>query len=170
MSIVNKSGEKNKGSNTKYIHFFLIAAAFLGFMYFSAPSESDISVYLFSGRDDFVMLNNGIIIVTDRSDRFLGGDLIFREGVISDVTEVSVQFFFSDRYGGRFPIYTHYFDHRGVGSDVYFLPMGEFPIDHGGLRDNIESIVYSFHCEITITFSDGTTHESTLFLEVREVL
>lgn len=56
--------------------------------------QKEIEIYSFSGENDIVAINNGLMIVTDDSEKFIGGDLTFKGEELSDVKYYSTKFFF----------------------------------------------------------------------------
>jgi len=181
MSIVNKSNEKSNSNSTKYIHFILIAAVFLGFMYFSAPAKTNnLRIYQFNGQNDFAALNNGLIISLGEQEqqKFLAGDLIFWDGVSTHITNVQVQLFFYDISGSRTNIFSSgvnfissdYITFDIVNSHVY--PLGALGSDSGSLWDEetLDKLITSLHCEVIVTYDNGKIYESILALEITDVL
>jgi len=161
--------ENKRGLNSKYIQFFILAAVFLGFMFFSAPGGSGDStrVYLLSGENDFFAVRSGVIVLTDQNIRFSGGDMVFRNPeLLSEMLSYTVTTFFFDD-GIRHDI-------TGVGISLERLTQGgDFISQHMGStmmgRDNwqcIDSVLNSLHSEVSIIFIDGRVYESILALHI----
>ena len=72
--------------------FFLLTSLFL--MTACTKSEQAVEVYSFSGENDEIRINNGLIIVTEDLERFIGGDLSFKGEEPSDVKAYAEKFFF----------------------------------------------------------------------------
>ena len=167
MSIVNRGSEKSKGNNTKYIHFFLIAAAFAVFKYFSAtPSAGDTKVYQFGGWHHFVSLHGGLIVVTDTEHRFYPGILSFREAVT--LNSVQISFFVDDEYGTHL-VFLLSSGYRDTETQHHVLTPLTYYIED--LSEHLESIVNSgtFHCEIILFFADGETSEFSFEFFVTDI-
>lgn len=56
--------------------------------------ENQIEVYSFSGENENIAINNGLIIVTDDLEKFVGGDLSFHGEEPSDVKEYFDRFYY----------------------------------------------------------------------------
>jgi len=175
--------EKRKGINSKYIQFFIIAAIFFGFMYFSSAStESEIRVYQFSGWDSFVSLYGGQIIISDQGDWFYPGVLTFSESL--PVHSAQIIFYAVDEYGNAHQIFnlgsaSGNGDRRIQGSEVGYWAFPDSAWDLTNLRVNIEHITHSFHCEVilflahceeTPFYEDFTTKEAAFPLSLNDVL
>lgn len=76
----------------------LIAVVFIAITIFLITSctkpESEIEIYSFSGENKNITINNGLIIVTDDLEKFIGGDLSFKNNGPSNIKESSEKFFF----------------------------------------------------------------------------
>ena len=167
------SSEKKKGMNPKYIQFFVVAVVFLGFMFFSSPgSGEDTRAYSLRGYEGgFVGLYNGIIIATAHDIRFLPGILIASN--LERASGVSVEFFFSDEYGNIRSIYqsaTYMPAGAETGARTLWLPLSQTPINIGEFREDLDNIITSLHCEVVVTFVDGTVRESVFYLNAADVL
>ena len=216
MGTVSGGSDKNNGGcNIMYIHFTyftLIAAAFLGFMYFRTPPEADVSAYQFtvpsggdvrtfqfSGRNDYVMLNNGVIALTDRGDRFFAGDLRISANVPHQpMSSYTWRFFFYDEHGvsvtyatgGLFMSIMPNFIVERPAPDFYIRlirldspwfvigspdtdcePLNRYELFgiDDVLRNNLGSIIDSLHFEISISFANWGRFETTLALDVRDI-
>lgn len=64
-----------------------------------AKPESKIEVYTVSGENDEIAINNGLLIVTDASEKFIGGELSFKNEELVDVKEYVETFFFYNEDG-----------------------------------------------------------------------
>lgn len=56
--------------------------------------ENQTEVYSFSGENENIVINNGLIIVTDDLEKFIGGDLSFKGKEPLDVKDYFEKFFF----------------------------------------------------------------------------
>jgi len=163
VSIVNKTkdNEKNKGNNTKYIHFVLIAAAFVGWMYFSAPNTvSNPRAYIFNGSNGFISLTSTFFF-DEGLERFIYGVLFFN-GAVTDIRQVDYTFFFYDDEGIRNNIYTANVL-LNPNENIYFIELATSST--GGLlhpNPRIDNIVASLHLELSLISSDGSHSYSLL--------
>jgi len=57
-------------------------------------TESQTEIYSFSGENENIAINNGLIIVTNDLEKFIGGDLVFKGEEPSDVKDYFERFFF----------------------------------------------------------------------------
>lgn len=57
-------------------------------------TEDKTEIYSFSGENENIAINNGLIIVTNNSEKFIGGDLVFKGEEPSDVKDYFERFFF----------------------------------------------------------------------------
>lgn len=56
--------------------------------------NNEIEIYSFSGENENIIINNGLIIVTDDLEKFIGGDLSFKNEEPSDIKDYFDRFFF----------------------------------------------------------------------------
>lgn len=56
--------------------------------------QKKIEIYSFHGENETIMINNGLIIVTDDLEKFIGGDLTFKVEEPSNVKYSKTKFFF----------------------------------------------------------------------------
>jgi len=160
--------ENKKGLNSKYIQFFILAAVFFGFMFFSAPGgeSGEWRVYQFSGRNDIVALHHGAIIVTDGFQRLAGGVLTFEEGIYN-ATRMSYSFFY---YVNGERSYLRISDFPLIPDEVMHFRVLSVSTSGGMVSPNprIDNMIDSLRLEINITFADDTTLESVLVLDVSD--
>ena len=67
-----------------------------------AKQQKEIEIYSFKGDSDAVVINNGLILVTDDLEKFIGGDLTFKGEEPSNVKNYVTKFF-STKKGLRLP-------------------------------------------------------------------
>src|SRR5690554_899012 len=56
--------------------------------------ENQTEVYSFSGENENIVINNGLIIVTDDLEKFVGGDISFKGEEPSNVKDYFDRFYF----------------------------------------------------------------------------
>ncbi|MCB8818563.1 hypothetical protein [Desulfosporosinus shakirovi] len=56
--------------------------------------QKEIEIYSFSGENDAVMINNGVIIATEDLEKFIGGDLTFKGEEPSNVKYYVTKFYY----------------------------------------------------------------------------
>lgn len=71
-----------------------LIAIWLSIITFCTKPENQIEVYSFSGENENIAINNGLIIVTDDLEKFIGGDLSFHGEEPSDVKEYFDRFYY----------------------------------------------------------------------------
>lgn len=81
-----KYNEKKLAIITLIIVVFLITS--------NIKKQEKIEIYSFSGENEAVTINNGLIIVTGNLEKFIGGDLSFKGEKPSDVKYSNTKFFF----------------------------------------------------------------------------
>jgi len=162
--------ENKKGLNSKYIQFFILAAVFIGFMFFSSPDGHSTRVYDFGGRNDFATLHQGTIVTGDRFELFRGGVLIFHETVY-DAYHISHSLFFYEG-GVRMDISTVNIPVRDPDEGVNYLSVGGtgHSATAGRMILRVDDAMESLHLEVIITFIDGEIYESVMELDVRDAL
>ncbi|WMM26785.1 hypothetical protein RBU61_08910 [Tissierella sp. MB52-C2] len=77
----------------KFTTIILIVIA-LCFITSCTKRQDKMEVYSFSGENENITISNGLIIVTDGSEKFIGGDLSFKVEEPSDVKSYFKKFFF----------------------------------------------------------------------------
>ena len=66
----------------------------LSFITACMKSQDKIKIYSFTGENEDIIINNGLIIITDSSEKFIGGNLSFKDDVISNIRYYDKKFFF----------------------------------------------------------------------------
>lgn len=56
--------------------------------------KSKIEVYSFNGEDENIAINKGLIIITDDLEKFIGGDLLFKNEEQSYIKDYFMKFFY----------------------------------------------------------------------------
>jgi len=75
--------------------FVIMAFVIVIFLITSCTKQQEKNeIYSFSGKNETVTINNGLIIVTNDLEKFIGGDLTFNGEEPSDVKYSATKFFF----------------------------------------------------------------------------
>ena len=69
-----------------------IALSLFGFVLY-INRQNDIQVYSFSGESNNIAINNGAIIITNNLEKFIGGDLSFKNK-IPDIKNSALRYYF----------------------------------------------------------------------------
>jgi hypothetical protein len=71
-----------------------LSVIILCFITSCAKPKNKVEIYSFSGKNETITINNGLIIVTNDIEKFIGGDLSFNAEEPTDVQSYSGNFFF----------------------------------------------------------------------------
>ncbi len=78
---------------TKWVTLILVVIA-LCLMTSCGTQKGKIEIYSFAGENDNIAIHNGLIIITDKEEKFIGGDLSFKGEKPSSVKNSEVKFYF----------------------------------------------------------------------------
>ena len=129
-------------------------------------------VYLLSGRNDLIEINNGAIILTSKIEKFIGGELSFKGKELSGIKDYRTEFYFYLN-GDRTVINSNISSIEGSEEGLSIAPeMGTvhsekmFNMEVWGIITEPEALHFSF----SGTLMNGETFEYSLVLNVNEVL
>ncbi len=155
----------------KYILVLMlvVAVAVCFFMVWAKPQKNT-AVYTFSGASDAIAINNGLIIVTDDMDKFVGGDLTFKEGEMANIKESAVRFyFFKDGVETTIQENRDSIVGSAVGTKIQ-KDTGSSSAKDLFYGDDLDLIVKSLHFQLRGTFISGEKFEYDCGLDVKQVL
>ena len=131
--------------------------------------QKKIEVYSFSGENDFVEINNGIIIITDELEKFIGGDLSFKGDELSDV-KYSVTKFYFYKDGAETVIQNNVVSIEGTSEGENISPdMGSSSSTTLFNAEDWSLIKKSLNFSLSGLFMNGESFEYNIVLEVKEV-
>ena len=129
-------------------------------------------VYLLSGRNDLIEINNGAIILTSKIEKFIGGELSFRGEELSGIKDYRTEFYFYLN-GDKTIINSNISSIEGSEEGLIIAPdMGTassekmFNMEVWGIITGSEAV----HFSLSGTLMNGETFEYSLVLNVNEVL
>ncbi len=135
-----------------------------------AKSESKIEVYTVSGENDELAINNGLLIVTDESEKFIGGELSFKNEELVDVKEYVETFFFYNEKGDETVILRNSATITGapngqsINTDTGSISSEELFYGSGDLDSAKQSLNFSLSGKLI----DGENFEYKLPLDVQQ--
>jgi len=134
--------------------------------------QNKIEIYSFSGKNETIAINNGLIIITDDSEKFIGGDLTFNGEEPSDVKYCATKFFFY-KDGAENIILNNIFS---IESTTKGTPEGtniQQDMGSSSSKDklygyDLEQIMKSLNFSVSGILMNGETFEYNLILDVKK--
>ncbi|MDB8460368.1 hypothetical protein [Turicibacter sanguinis] len=134
--------------------------------------NDQISVYSFSGSNDDLEVNNGVIILTPKIDVFEGGDITWLKDVNNNIASYSYKFYIFDGKNKEL-IKSHFFTTEKDEPSMY-IPnkydlgggVGEPDFINPELHIFIESGLFLI---LEITYTDGRTVDYEINLNVKKL-
>jgi len=147
----------------------IIAFVIVVFLFTSCTKQQEkIEIYSFSGENDTVAINNGLIIVTDDLEKFIGGDLTFKGEDPSDVKYSATKFFFY-KDGTENTILNNSQSIEGTTKGTHIeKDMGSISSKDLFYGDDLEQIKKSVNFSVSGTFMNGKNFEYNLVLDVKK--
>ncbi len=130
--------------------------------------QKDIQVYSFSGENDTFAVNNGVIIVTDDLEKFVGGDLSFRN-TLPDVKNSAVRYyFFKDGVETTLQENSDINNNLSNGTAIQ-KDTGSISSEDLFYGNDLELIIKSLNFSLKGTFLTGEKFEYSIPLEVKRI-
>lgn len=135
----------------------------------SCSNQSNkIEVYSFSGENDYITVNNGMIIVTGDTEKLIGGDLLFKAEKPTDVKDYNEKFFFYE--GKEENIILNNSSTTEGTTEGQNLPVelgliSSEDLFHG---NNLDLIKKSLNFSLSGKFINGKKFEYNLVLDVKQ--
>lgn len=130
--------------------------------------QEEIEIYSFSGENETVTINNGLIIVTDHLEKFIGGELTFNGKKPPDVKYSSTKFYFY-KDGAENAILNNAQSIEGTTKGTQIKQdMGAISSKDLFFGDDLEQIKKSLNFSINGTFTNGENFEYNLVLDVKK--
>lgn len=130
--------------------------------------QKEIEIYSFSGENDTLTINNGLIIVTDDLEKFIGGDLTFKGEELSDVKYTITKFFFY-KDGTETTILNNSQSIEGTTKGTHISPnMGSISSKDLFYGNDLELIKNSLNFSLSGNFMNGDNFEYNVVLDVKK--
>lgn len=131
--------------------------------------ENQTEVYSFSGENENIVINNGLIIVTDDLEKFVGGDISFKGEEPSNVKDYFVRFYFY-KDGNEETIMNNATTSQGITKGLNISSdLGSISSKDLFFANDLELIVGSLKFSISGNLIDGEDFEYDLSLIVKKV-
>lgn len=152
------------------IKLVIIAFAIVVFLFTSCTKQQEeIEIYSFSGENETVTINNGLIIVTVDLEKFIGGDLTFKGEEPSDVKYSDTKFFFY-KDGVENTILNNSQSIEGTTKGTHIQQdMGSISSKDLFYGDDLEQIKKSLIFSVSGILMNGENFEYNLVLDVKKV-
>lgn len=151
--------------------FMAIILIVILLLYFTACTRkvSQTEIYSFSGENENIAINNGLIIVTNDSEKFIGGDLSFKGEEPSDVKDYFERFFFY-KDGNEETILSNATTTEGVNEGINISSeLGSISSQNLFYDNDLELIKGSLNFLISGKLINGENFEYDLTLVVKKV-
>jgi hypothetical protein len=130
--------------------------------------QEEIEIYSFSGENETVTINNGLIIVTDDLEKFIGGDLTLKAEKPSDVKySVTKFFFYKDGAENTILDNSQIIEVTTKGTHIQ-QDMGAISSKNLFYGDDLEQIKKSLNFSVSGIFMDGENFKYNLVLNVKK--
>ena len=131
--------------------------------------EKEIEIYSFSGESDAVTISNGLIIVTEDLEKFIGGDLTFKGEELSDVKHCITKFFFyKDWIETTILSSSESIEGTSKGTHIS-SDMGSISSKNLFYGNDLELIKKSLNFSLSGIFMNGEKFEYNIVLDVKKV-
>ena len=131
--------------------------------------ENQTEVYSFSGENENIVINNGLIIVTDDLEKFVGGDISFKGEEPSNVKDYFVRFYLY-KDGNEETIMNNATTSQGITKGLNISSdLGSISSKDLFFANDLELIVGSLKFSISGNLIDGEDFEYDLSLIVKKV-
>lgn len=130
--------------------------------------QKEIEIYSFRGENEALAINNGLIIVTDDLEKFIGGDLNFKGEELSDVKYSATKFFFY-KDGVENTILNNSESIEGFTKGTHIQQdMGSISSEDLFYDDDLKQIKKSLNFSVSGTLMNGENFEYNLVLDVKK--
>lgn len=147
----------------------LITIFTLCFMIACTDKKSSTQVYSISGENDEIIISNGLIIITDKEEKFIGGDIRFKSGELDHVVYSNTKFYFY-KDGSETEIQSNFMRIEGSDEGTNIQPdLGTTSSSELFYGNDLESIKESLNFSLTGNLISGDSFEYKMELEVKQV-
>ncbi len=160
-----------KGGQIVKKRFIFITLIIISLCIFTSciKQQNKIEVYSFSGEDESISINNGLIIVTDDLEKFIGGDLSFKGEEPSDIKDYFEKFFFY-KSGDKHTILSNVITVEGtVTGHSISSELGSTSSENLFYGNNLDLIKESLNFSLNGELMSGEKFEYNLVLDMQKV-
>lgn len=155
------------------IAFIIILLLFFISSYEKTKNENirnKLQIYSFSGENKDIIINNGLVVITDDIAKFIGGDLSFKDKEFLDVKDYFLKFFFYKNKNEDIIL-----DNGGTMQSKnkgLLVPgrLGEISSKNLFTENDLKSIEQSLMFSLNGTLMNGKVFEYYIKLDVKKVL
>ena len=134
----------------------------------NTKKQEKIEIYSFSGENEAVTINNGLIIVTGDLEKFIGGDLSFKDEEPADVKYSNTKFFYY-KDGFENTILNNALSIEGTAKGTHIEhDMGSISSKDLFYENDLELIQNSLNFSMNGIFMNGESFKYNLFLNVKK--
>jgi hypothetical protein len=134
-----------------------------------ANSQNSTEIYSFSGENAFVAVNNGLIIITDKVEKFVGGDISFKGEELAGVKSSNAKFYYY-KDGEEMIIQSNSDSMKSSGEGAGIKrDLGTSASQDLFYENNQEPVIDSLNFTLSGTFMTGETFEYRVPLEVEKI-
>lgn len=152
----------------KFVAILLIVILILVFTA-CTRKVNQIEIYSFSGENENITINNGLIIVTNDSEKFFGGNLSFKGEEPSDVKDYYERFFFY-KDGNEETIVNNATTTEGATEGLHISSeLGSISSKNLFYNNDLELIKESLNFLISGKLMNGENFKYDLTLDVKKV-
>ena len=132
-------------------------------------------IYSFSGGNDYFRVSNGIIVLTEDEETFIGGDLyISRNDIFSDVVSLRTEFYILRDGEERTVLVSELHDKTGGASVSLSGDLGKISggttVSEGRPLEEVDlDLLNNLYLRLTVTRSDGTGNSYNVQMDVENV-
>lgn len=139
-----------------------------------SSTELSPKTYLFSGQDDTLILTNGVMMINHEVDLFYGGELVSSKENLNFVQEIEMTFRTLDDVFYSYEIKQKEYDSSLVSRPVLYLPSltsHALSPEERLFSSSFQELMWdNFWVDFRILYSDGTEDNSSIRLNVLEVM
>lgn len=146
----------------------------IGLILTSCGSKKKIEVYSLSGENDFIKVCNGLIIIADDIEEFIGGELFLKDEQIKDVSTYKKEFYYyedGDKATIRsfiFKLITDADDERTIGEEIG-KDLGSNSSKNLFKYADLQAIIDTLHFNLSGNFINGEYFEYNIDIDVKQV-
>lgn len=131
--------------------------------------QNRIEIYSFSGQNETLAINNGIIIVTNEMEKLIGGDLTFINEELSGVKEYNTRLYYY-KDGDEVTISSNSASIEGSDDGMHIQSnLGSSSSKDLFYDNDLELMIKSLNFTITGTYITGENFEYKAVLDVKKV-
>lgn len=156
----------------KKLLIFLLILTFVFSIVGCSTREQRVSVYSFSGGNEYFSINNGVIVLDDSTEVFYGGNISAEEEYFAEATSYSVTFYISSDGEKNVILSSKVVDLTGEAvnfSGEIGSISGDDVLTQNKI-DDIDDLRYSLYCDLSVTNKDGTENVYSVQMNLTEIV